>query len=244
MQNKNYREFCMGLVATHNPGLKLRSTVIPETHNSGSYTIDSMASSFARCQDYSITKQLKSGVRFFDIRCGSNSSKDSDYWIYHGVIGGGSILNIIKDIVSFLKKNGTEFIIVELINEHDRPLKKGQMKHLLGRVSNITQGLRVSSSDKDWREFMAPSATIKRVSGSKRCLLFLLHKGFYKAGFASESYLEQQGYWRKDSYINNKWHDEQDRDKLFNKNKHFCISKKSDSSKYLVSQMTLTPSFG
>ena len=242
----------MAFVAVHNPKAKLRDLRVPGTHNSASSTITSTFSSFARCQDLSITEQLCSGVRFFDIRCGRATAKNQGHAIHHGPFAGGSIIQVFKDIVAFAKDHPKEFIIVDLINESGRQLRDGQKLDLFTKVAKLVSGIVVKATDLDYKKFLAKSATIGKVSSDKRCLMILIDEDFYEPEDPKRvhpkvktlfSNLPSMGFLNRKEVIESTWHDEENKNELLRKNRENCLNSEKQKEKYIVHQMTMTPSF-
>lgn len=86
---------------------------IPGTHNSGSN--HSIFDVSGKCQDMSISNQLKIGVRFFDLRL---QLVDNEFMIVHSFVNQKlSFISVLKDIDAFIKENNEEFIIISLKEE-------------------------------------------------------------------------------------------------------------------------------
>ena len=93
--------------------LPLRDLTIPGTHDSG--TKDVLNIGGARCQNFDIEKQLKDGIRFFDIRLKTDRELLS---LYHGPmpcnLGFGQVLVWCRD---FLEANPSETILMSVKEE-------------------------------------------------------------------------------------------------------------------------------
>lgn len=87
---------------------------IPGTHNSGA--LYEPIAGTAACQSMTISDQLESGVRFFDIRC---RHEDDRFTIYHGPVfqkqSYDDVENVMRD---FLKKHDKEVLLVTLKQEN------------------------------------------------------------------------------------------------------------------------------
>ena len=94
---------------------------IPGTHNSCAR----YGGPYAKCQEWSLTKQLEAGARFFDIRC--RNVKD-ELQIYHGIMSQGiTFSEVQKECLAFLKRNPSECIILSIKKEG---ASKGHSKSL------------------------------------------------------------------------------------------------------------------
>ena len=237
----------MGILAMHDPTIKLRNIIIPGTHNSASCTISEskLLSSTARCQCLSITEQLLSGVRFFDLRCGKKGEKSTDYGVVHGIMSGGSILQIFNEIISFAKSHPNEFIIVDLINEHDRRLLNHQKADLFPKLAEMVSGHCVKSSHVDCQEFTAQFACIGKVSFDTRCLLILVDPSFYDFKLGGKtmmgSELQEMGFFNRRYMMENKWQREENKIRLLEKNLKFCLEMQNEKGLYIVHQFSFTP---
>lgn len=84
----------------------VKNTVIPGSHDAGCYGMMWMAET----QNRTISEQLESGSRYFDLRVWK--TKD-DYVIFHGPIKGVKFEPILDDINAFLVAHPTEFLILD-----------------------------------------------------------------------------------------------------------------------------------
>ncbi|APJ38647.1 hypothetical protein [Mycoplasmopsis pullorum] len=90
---------------------------IPGTHDSGMFASThftwGIAKAWAKTQERNFYEQLKSGIRFFDIRIAE------DMWIYHGPIWSSyTFEKALKEFVDFLKRYPTETIIIRFKDEN------------------------------------------------------------------------------------------------------------------------------
>ena len=63
---------------------RLTELIVPASHDSGTYQVNSMGSSLAKCQQTSIFRQLEFGCRLVDIRYGKNGKGKKDLVVMHG----------------------------------------------------------------------------------------------------------------------------------------------------------------
>jgi len=84
----------------------VKNTVIPGSHDAGSYGMMWMAET----QNRTIKEQLESGSRYFDLRVWKTKG---DYVIFHGPIKGARFEPILDDINAFLTAHPTEFLVLD-----------------------------------------------------------------------------------------------------------------------------------
>jgi len=91
----------------------LKDVSIPGTHDSGA-NFGSWVD--AQTQTWSITSQLRSGIRYLDIRCRPNGD---EFNIQHGLVFQKLTFdNVMIEIIAFLKKQPTETVIMRLKSEY------------------------------------------------------------------------------------------------------------------------------
>ena len=87
---------------------------LPGTHNSCALH-DGLSFGFAKCQSWHLSRQLKSGIRFIDIRCRHVGDR---FLIYHGVIAQRTTFQEVRDICqNFLRKHPSECIVMSIKEE-------------------------------------------------------------------------------------------------------------------------------
>lgn len=101
----------------------LHGLSIPGAHDAATYNT---STSSAQCQSKNINEQLEAGVRAFDIRVPyiglSNAPTTATVSIYHGVVNTKVLFKDAMDyLVSYVKKNPTETIIVVVNKENSKP---------------------------------------------------------------------------------------------------------------------------
>lgn len=90
----------------------LTSLSVPGTHDTMTYQI---GSEVLQCQNWNLTLQLASGIRYFDIRA---RLRDNQLHIYHGDGDTGfSYQDVLVEMFAFLATNPTEAIIMRLKQE-------------------------------------------------------------------------------------------------------------------------------
>ncbi len=91
----------------------LTSLSIPGSHDSGA--LHSIGDLSGKCQDLTISDQLKAGVRFFDIRL---QLKNDELKIVHGIVDQKlHFSSVLKDFGSFLESHPSEGLIVSIKKE-------------------------------------------------------------------------------------------------------------------------------
>ncbi|KAM5377896.1 hypothetical protein ACJZ2D_004800 [Fusarium nematophilum] len=90
----------------------ISSLSIPGTHDTMSYSIPS---DYFRCQNWNLTMQLSSGLRYFDIRA---RLRDNELHIYHGQVDTGfSFTDVLVTMAEFLDSHPSEAIIMRVKQE-------------------------------------------------------------------------------------------------------------------------------
>lgn len=100
---------------------------IPGTHDSGAtHSIGDVA---GKCQSLGIEDQLKTGVRFLDIRL---QLVGDDFRIVHSFVDQGTDFDdTLDDIVEFIEENPTEFLFISIKKDADSKRPAGDFARLL-----------------------------------------------------------------------------------------------------------------
>lgn len=89
---------------------KITEMSIPGSHDSGA--THSIADVAGKCQTLSIASQLNIGIRFYDIRL---KLDNNELKIVHSFVDQKlSFEEVIKDLVSFIQENDSEFLIISI----------------------------------------------------------------------------------------------------------------------------------
>ena len=80
--------------------------VMPGSHDAGSYEMVWLGET----QQFDIEKQLKMGVRYFDIRV---NKIDDKYVIFHSIINGVDFIPILESIKEFIISNSSETLLLD-----------------------------------------------------------------------------------------------------------------------------------
>uniref|UniRef100_A0A7S1PH87 Phosphatidylinositol-specific phospholipase C X domain-containing protein n=1 Tax=Percolomonas cosmopolitus TaxID=63605 RepID=A0A7S1PH87_9EUKA len=99
------------------------SLTLPGAHNAACYSFSgfSIITSNAKCQAYSILKQLLIGVRYLDIRI---RQVESNFWVGHSFQSKISLSEVLWQTRRFMETHPTEVVVFELDFEH-HPVGKG-----------------------------------------------------------------------------------------------------------------------
>ena len=87
--------------------VKIKNVVIPGSHDAA--TKDMMWA--AETQNRTITEQLESGSRYFDLRAWK---KGDEFYVFHGPIKGSKFAPIIDELNAFLTAHPTEFLVLDM----------------------------------------------------------------------------------------------------------------------------------
>ena len=89
----------------------LSQLTIPGTHDS--YAYEPTAIPFVQTQEWNVTQQLERGIRYLDIRIGSD-----DLGIYHGIVYlNAQWSDVVHELRSFLAQYPSEVILLRIKNE-------------------------------------------------------------------------------------------------------------------------------
>jgi len=122
-----------------NDTLKLNQINIPGTHDSATFSLNSIGIEdvFAQTQNYNFKEQLKSGVRYLDIRL-KNLNGSDDVTINHGSVKCKSTLkDVLNACREFLKENPSETVIIHLKNEG--PCDEPHFNGLINQVEDCSE---------------------------------------------------------------------------------------------------------
>ena len=114
---------------------KLCEITIPGTHNTCAHKVNFIA----KCQSKSVREQLKSGIRFLDIRCRHINDR---FDLHHGISYLGSNFETMKnDCYEFLKENPTETIVMMISPEFKPKGNKCSFEEVFIKYANQNPGL-------------------------------------------------------------------------------------------------------
>lgn len=114
---------------------------IPGSHDSGSFTLkDPVKSVWAKTQDKDYLTQMKSGVRFFDIR--GRASADNMISVHHGMVYLHHELGkFLDDAKYYLSAYPNETIVMSMKKDYDSDSKV--TKTFLENIIIITRNIRI-----------------------------------------------------------------------------------------------------
>jgi len=120
----------MGNLVQSRPEIALGDIVLPGTHDSGSYSIETFNpfSAVGRTQNVTVVEQLHRGARFLELRI-AGSGKNVN--IFHGCLKGSLFERILDDITLFCEDFPGEFIVLNVAAEYDRAFTSIQKKQAL-----------------------------------------------------------------------------------------------------------------
>ncbi len=109
-----YANRCLALWMSFLEGkVKVVDTVIPGSHDSATYSmreVGNIGDAYAKTQDYNLTAQLLSGIRYLDLRC---KMKDNSVVICHGSVTGSKLKTILEQINRFVEVAPGELLLLD-----------------------------------------------------------------------------------------------------------------------------------
>ncbi len=121
--------------------LSVAAISVPGTHDSGADygSGDPFTKPFAQCQDWTVSQQLNTGVRYLDVRCRRSGNV---FTIHHGAFyqkkNFGDILN---DCRNFLRANPSETIFMRIKQEHTAADNSMAFKDIFNRYKANYPGI-------------------------------------------------------------------------------------------------------
>lgn len=238
----------MGKLVDADPTIPLRQLVMPGTHDSASYSIAGWKpfSAVGRTQNLSVSDQLKSGIRYLDLRYAGASKDNTKLSIWHGCLEGGDLESILQEINAFLEEHPKEFLLLELVPEYGRALsveQKGIFLKLVQQVlgTKIYPGREVGD--------LLQRVTLGELHDQKRQVAVLLHSRFYENEYTvltEEQIADEYGFVTSQKWMRNRWHNTRENQTLLDRNleEQERCAKDDAPHLWLTSQFVLTPSFG
>lgn len=132
---------------------------IPGTHDSGA--THSIADVAGKCQSLSIEDQLYIGVRFFDIRL---QLVEDDFNVVHSFVDQDEDFDdVLEDMVEFIERNPSEFLIVSIKKDADSKRPEGSFTALL---------------ESELREYdiISESTTLPKTVGEARGKIYIISR--------------------------------------------------------------------
>jgi Phosphatidylinositol-specific phospholipase C, X domain len=195
----------MGNVVQTRPEITLGEIVLPGTHDSGSYSIDTFNpfSAVGRTQNVSVIEQLHRGARFLDLHI-AGSGKNIN--MFHGCLKGSLFERILDDITLFCQDFPSEFIVIHVEAEYERPFTGVQKKQALD-VMKQSLGDKIYVDDDPQKLLSTPIKELV-TQGKQICVLLTrMYDDFEVDGIQySESYIAKEyGFFSADKWMENKW---------------------------------------
>jgi len=241
-----------------NQKAKLKTMLIPGSHDSASYSISdqSIGSGVGKCQNVSVKEQLLAGVRFLDLRIASGKTGGglSGVNIFHGCMMGCPFEVVLDEILWFVKQFPKEFIILHVVAEYGRPFSVADkvkaldlMRDRFGRVSQSVPD-RLLCKVKTRHELL--SNPLEDVVKKKGRVLVLLMNRIYDdfiirgVEMNEDAVRTEFGFIDSSLWLRNKWHNTMDTLELLESNLREIRAHKTHSRRYFVNnQFVLTPAF-
>jgi hypothetical protein len=196
----------MGNLVQSCPDVKLGEMVLPGTHDSGSYSIDSfkLFSAVGRTQNVSVLEQLHRGARFIDLRIAGSGNNVN---VFHGCLQGSKFARLLDDIHLFCQDFPGEFLIVEIVAEYGRAFNPTQKKKALEIVKQ-SLGDKLYDED-DIKKLMTTPLKDIVMSGKQICVLLhpRIYENFHADGVEyTDAYIAKEyGFFSSDKWLQNKW---------------------------------------
>lgn len=100
--------------------------------------VNTFMARFARAQSKTITEQLNTGIRYFDLRPGAaDNGKGDELLIVHSLYG-GNVLNMIDDVARFLAAHPREVVILDI--SHFTAMSDAHHATLMARIKTAFEG--------------------------------------------------------------------------------------------------------
>lgn len=197
----------MGNLVQSCPDATLGEMVIPATHDSGSYSIDSVKlfSAVGRTQNVTVLEQLHRGARFLDLRIAGSGKNNVN--IFHGCLMGSQFERALDDIHLFCQDFPGEFVIVEVVAEYGRAFNPAQKKKALDIIKHSLGDKLYSDNDKE--KLLATPLKDLILSGKQICVL--LHPRIYDefeldgVKYDDAHITEEFGFFNSDDWLQNKF---------------------------------------
>lgn len=229
----------MGNLVQSRPEVTLGEMVIPGTHDSGSYSIDTFKvfSAVGRNQNVSVLDQLHRGARALDLRLGE-SGKSVD--VFHGCLRGTKFDRVVEEIKLFCDDFATEFVIIELVAEYGRTFSPAQKLKALESVKEMLGDKMFSENSVD--KLLTTPVKDLVMDGKQVCVL--LHPRFLEGLDMSEQQLAAQYCcFNAGKWMQNKWNNTKEPTQLLEWNLDE-VKSESKKGRLLNNQFVLTPGVG
>jgi Phosphatidylinositol-specific phospholipase C, X domain len=191
----------MGNLVQSRPEISLGEIVLPGTHDSGSYSIETFTpfSAVGRTQNVSVVEQLHRGARFLELRI-AGSGKNVN--IFHGCLKGSLFERVLDDITLFCQDFPGEFIVLQVVAEYDRAFNASQKKMALD-IMKQSLGEKLYVED-DLKKLLTTPVKDLVVKGMQVCVLLKrIYDDFEVDGVQySDAYVAKEyGFFNADQWM-------------------------------------------
>lgn len=184
ISNANWMEKSISLMK----GIKLRDQVMIGSHDSGTYGVkrSCCASGMAITQYLNIKQQLEHGVRYLDLRVGTeyingitvSSDIEDQLYIWHGPASSVKFFDVIRQIAEFNQENPKEIILMKIKIEKLHKLSVEQQTLTINKIKEILGiGKIISRHDYEWFNF--ENVTVKDIMDKGKNYIIFFHRFGY-----------------------------------------------------------------
>ena len=197
----------MGNLVQSCPEICLGEMVIPGTHDSGSYSIDTFTpfSAVGRTQNATVVEQLHRGARYLDLRVAQGGRDKVS--IFHGCLQGTVLERVVEDIHLFCQDFPGEFLIVEISHEFGRDFKPELKKKALDIIKD-TLGDKLYTQN-DAKKLMTTPLKDLTAAGTQVVVLVnsRMFEDFSVGGtdYSEEHVTKEYGFFKSDAWMNSKF---------------------------------------
>lgn len=184
---RKYDEISVNWMSKVNDDVNITDLSIPGTHDSGA--LHSIADVAGKCQDMSISSQLKIGVRFFDLRL---QLVNNEFKIVHSFVDQDlKFQTVVEDLYSFIKKYDSEFLIISIKEESSSVNSTLSFEEALIKELKIYENV-----------FMINDTTLPKKVGMARSKIYILSRFYGEIGIpAYYGWMDDTSFELNDLYI-------------------------------------------
>lgn len=184
---RKYDEISVNWMSKVNDDVNITDLTIPGTHDSGA--LHSIADVAGKCQDMSISSQLKIGVRFFDLRL---QLVNNEFKIVHSFVDQDlKFQTVVEDLYSFIKKYDSEFLIISIKEESSSVNSTLSFEEALIKELKIYEDV-----------FMINDNTLPKKVGMARSKIYILSRFYGEIGIpAYYGWMDDTSFELNDLYI-------------------------------------------
>lgn len=184
---RKYDEISVNWMSKVNDDVNIIDLSIPGTHDSGA--LHSIADVAGKCQDMSISSQLKIGVRFFDLRL---QLVNNEFKIVHSFVDQDlKFQTVVEDLYSFIKKYDSEFLIISIKEESSSVNSTLSFEEALIKELKIYEDV-----------FMINDNTLPKKVGMARSKIYILSRFYGEIGIpAYYGWMDDTSFELNDLYI-------------------------------------------